>query len=432
MTVPVIRRASATRAIVTASVLLCVTACGDVPTSSPTRAATAAALARTPAPTTFVGCRDGVLSSGALWQICLPPSWNGSLIVWAHGYVSPFQPLAIPNDAVEGTPISAIVLGLGYAYATTSYRSNGLAAVDGSYDVEDLLRQFNTEVGVPSNAYLVGASEGSLSSILALERPSTNFSGGLAVCGPIGSFRDQIDYFGDFRVLFDYFFPGVLPGSAIEIPPNLIAHWYDVYVPTVLAALAANPSATQQLLSVSHAAFDPSNPNTIGQTVIGILWYNVFATTEAQERLGGNPYDNQTRVYAGSLDDARLNLQVERVAASPRALAALKKFETSGRLRRPAVSLHTTGDPIIPFWQQTLYQAKVLDFPNAAPFAAFPVVRYGHCAFTRAEVLAAFALVVQETGQTFAAPAAMFANEIAALEFSELARSHGARPSVVR
>jgi hypothetical protein len=159
------------------------------------------------------------------------------------------------------------------------------------------------------------------------------------------------------------------------------------------------------LLSVSHAAFDPSNPSTIGQTVIGILWYNVFATTEAQARLGGNPYDNRTRVYAGSSDDARLNLEVERVAASPRALAALKKFETSGRLRRPAVSLHTTGDPIIPFWQQTLYQAKVLDFPNAAPFAAFPVVRYGHCTFTRAEVLAAFALVVQETLESFAAPA---------------------------
>lgn len=47
---------------------------------------------------------------------------------------------------------------------------------------------------------------------------------------------------------------------------------------------------------------------------------------------------------------------------APGALAALKKFETSGRLRRPAESLHTTGDPIIPFWQRTLYRAKVLDF----------------------------------------------------------------------
>jgi hypothetical protein len=414
-----------------ASAFLWLTACRDLPTVSPARAARTAAPVRTPAPT-FVGCKDGALSSGALWQICLPPSWNGSLIVWAHGYVSPFQPLAIPDDVVEGTPVSAIVLGLGYAYATTSYRSNGLAAVDGSYDVEDLLAQFNAEAGSPSHAYLVGASEGSLSSILALERPATNFSGGLAVCGPIGSFRDQIDYFGDFRALFDYFFPGVLPGSPIEIPQNLIEHWFDVYTPAVLAALAANPGATQQLLNVSHAAFDPSNPNTIGESVIGILWYNVFATNEANARLGGNPYDNRTRVYVGSSDDVSLNLEVERFAASPRALAALKKFETSGRLRRPVVSLHTTGDPIIPFLQQTLYQAKVFGVPNAAPFAAFPIVRYGHCTFTKAEVLAGFALVVQETGEDFVVPAAEFPNQTAASEFLELARSHGANPSVIR
>lgn len=401
MKAPVIRDVRATRAIAIASVFLSLTACRDLPTASPTRVAMSAAAVRTPAPA-FVGCKDGTLSSGALWQICLPPSWNGSVIVWAHGYVSPFQPLAIPTDAVEGTPVSAIVLGLGYAYATTSYRSNGLAAVDGSYDVEDLLTQFDAEAGPPSQAYLVGASEGSLSSTLALERPATHFSGGLAVCGPTGDFRDQIDYLGDFRSLFDYFFPGVLPGSPIEIPQNLIEHWFDVYTPTVLAALAANPVATQQLLNVSHAAFDPSNPNTIGESVLGILWYNVFATNEANARLGGNPYDNRTRVYVGSSDDARLNRDVERFAASPRALAALKKFETSGRLRRPAVSLHTTGDPIIPFLQQTLYQAKVLDFANAAPFAAFPVVRYGHCSFTKAEVLAGFALLVQETQESFA------------------------------
>ena len=392
----VIRATGGARALAVASVYIWLAACRDLPTASPDRAATTPAAARAPTPTSFVGCRDGVLSSGALWQICLPPTWNGSLIVWAHGYVSPFQPLAIPADVVGGTPISTIVLGLGYAYATTSYRSNGLAAVDGSYDVEDVLEQFDAEVGEPSHAYLVGASEGSLTSILALERPSTGFDGGLAVCGPIGDFHRQIDYFGDFRVLFDYFFPGVLPGSPIDIPQNLIDHWYDVYTPAVLAALAANPVATQQLLSVSHAPIDPTDLNTVGQTVLGVLWYNVFATSEATSRLGGNPYDNQTRVYAGSSNDVQLNLQVERFAADSPALAHLKKFETSGRLRRPAVSRHTTGDPIIPIWHQPLYQAKVLAFPNAAPFAASSIERYGHCAFTKEEVLAAFAGLVQE------------------------------------
>ena len=217
----VIRASGSARALAMASVFIWLAACRDLPTASPDRAATTPEPARTPAPTIFVGCRDGVLSSGALWQICLPPTWNGSLIVWAHGYVSPYQPLAIPNDAVGGTPVSAIVLGLGYAYATTSYRSNGLAAVDGSYDVEDVLQQFDAEVGEPTHAYLVGASEGSLTSILALERPSTGFDGGLAVCGPIGDFRRQIDYFGGTGQPYRYI--QTHTGFAIDIEADMIA-----------------------------------------------------------------------------------------------------------------------------------------------------------------------------------------------------------------
>ena len=251
------------------------------------------------------------------------------------------------------------------------------------------------------------------------------------MCGPIGSFRGQIDYFGDFRVLFDYFFPGVLPASPIDIPQTLIDHWNDIHAPAVLAALAADPAATQQLLRVSHAAIDPGDPSTVGQTVLGVLWYNVFATNEAAARLGGNPYGNRTRVYIGSSNDYLLNRDVERFSASPRALANLRAFETSGRLRRPAVSLHTTGDPIIPFWQQELYQAKVLFAPNTAPFAGFPVFRYGHCTFTEAEVLAGFALLVQETGGTLSVPANVFPTRSAASQFLELARSRGANPSVI-
>ena len=40
----------------------------------------------------------------------------------------------------------------------------------------------------------------------------------LALCGPVGDFAGQIDYLGDFRVLFDYFFPGVIPGDRWTCP----------------------------------------------------------------------------------------------------------------------------------------------------------------------------------------------------------------------
>ena len=47
-------------------------------------------------------------------------------------------------------------------------------------------------------------------------------------------------------------------------------------------------------------------------TIAQVLWYNVFATEDAQQRLGGNPYTNIERQYSGSSDDAALNAGVDR------------------------------------------------------------------------------------------------------------------------
>jgi len=106
-----------------------------------------------------------------------------------------------------------------------------------------------------------------------------------AACGPIGSFQGQINYLGDFRVIFDYFFPGLIPGSPVNIPQEVMSDWTTVYVPKITAALAANPSAAAQLIKVTGAAVT-SDPATVVETALGLLWYNVFATNDAVATLG--------------------------------------------------------------------------------------------------------------------------------------------------
>jgi hypothetical protein len=64
---------------------------------------------------------------------------------------------------------------------------------------------------------------------------------------PISDFAFQTDYFGDFRVVFDYFFPGVLPGSPLEPPAELQQNWDSGYVPAVTAALFDDEVATGEL-----------------------------------------------------------------------------------------------------------------------------------------------------------------------------------------
>lgn len=342
-------------------------------------------------------CQDGTLGDGpALSRTCFPQQWNGDLVIYAHGYVRPDAPIAIVDDDVGGTRLSGFVTQLGYAFATTSYRANGLIADQAVEDVAELESTFRTlYTPDPARVFLVGGSEGGLVAALAVERHPNTFNGAMALCGPIGGFARQIDYIDDFRVVFDYFFPSILPGSAVGIPDQLRQQWTSVYMPAVIDALANDPAATGDLLAVTGAPFDPSDPETVGVTVVGILWYNVFGTADAQARLGGQPYDNIGRAYQGSSDDEALNQGVARFAADPSARAALGRFETSGQIGVPVVTMHTSGDPIVPVEQQDLYAAKVAAAGSSSLLDPTEVERYGHCAFSPPELLGGFSRLTQ-------------------------------------
>ncbi len=342
------------------------------------------------------GCHDASLAAtSALYRVCFPQGWNGDLVIYAHGYVAGGEPLAIPDDRLEGQPVAQIVNGLGYAYATTSFRANGLVADVAVDDVaqlaDEVRRRFRPD---PVRTYVVGVSEGGLVAALAAERRADLFDGAVAACGPVGDFVAQIDYFGDFRVVFDYYFPGVIPGDPVDVPDSVRAQWTATYEPAVAAALLADIPATLELLSVTGAPTDPQDLLSAGATVAGALWYDVFALRDARERLGGQPYDNIGRVYQGSLDDDALNAGVARVAADAGARAELGRFETTGALTMPVATLHTTGDPIVPAAQSERYAEKVAAAGAASRLESRTVSRYGHCAFTPTELLEAFTSVV--------------------------------------
>ena len=344
------------------------------------------------------GCDDGtVAATSALYQVCFPQDWNGDLIVYAHGYVTGDQPLATPDDMVQGLSVAQIVNAMGYAYAATSYRANGLVADLAAEDVADLVEEVRARYRPdPVRTYVVGVSEGGLVAALAAERHADLFQGGLDACGPAGDFAAQIDYLGDFRVLFDYFFPGVIPGDPLDVPAEVRVQWTSTYIPAVLAAIQADIPATVQLLAVAGAPVDPLDVSSVGTTVTSALWYDVFALPDARARLGGQPYDNIGREYQGSLDDDALNAGVARVSADAGARAALGQFETTGALTIPFGVLHTTGDPIVPVEQASRYVAKVAAAGASARLSSRTVDRYGHCAFQQSELLDAFNAVVDQ------------------------------------
>jgi pimeloyl-ACP methyl ester carboxylesterase len=361
-------------------------------------------------------CAEGALPGGALWLICVPASgWNGDVVLWAHGYVAPQEPLQFANlDLPDGTYLPELVQQLGFAFATTSYRSNGLVALDALDDMRQLVAQYRAlaRPAPASRTYLTGASEGGLVNALLAERSPQLFSGALAACGPVGSFHAQLAYWGDFRLLFDYFFPDVLPGSPIAIPQELIDSWDTVYAPRISDAIRANPVAARELIATARAPIDPADPDTVLATTLSLLWYNVFATNDGVGRLGGNPFDNQRRWYSGSSNDLRLNLAIPRYTADPDALLALAAYETSGRPAIPVVLPHTTRDELIRVDQAIRYWLKARPAGDG-PVTPVLVPRYGHCNFTTAELLLSFGLLVlQVTGEPDPRIAAMAGGQL--------------------
>jgi pimeloyl-ACP methyl ester carboxylesterase len=347
---------------------------------------------------------DGVQASGSIYRICMPPpdQYNGILVIWAHGFQDAGTPVEIPEDQLcIGTfCIPDIINSLGFGFATNSYRKTGMAIAQGKDDIIDLVSVYAAQKGQPQKVFLVGASEGGIITALAVEQRPDIFSAGVAACGPVGHFPSQINYFGDARATFNYFFPGVIPGDPFNPDPALVAAWTDYYdlvvKPIVMAP--ANRARLDEWVRVARLPYDADNYLfTVEQSVKDALRYSVVNLLDAIATIGGFPFDNATRYYTGSSNDIFLNLLVPRRSASPAALAMMNSpaYATTGVLQRPLVTLHTLRDQQIPYWHEQIYALKTIASGSfLARHLNIPVDRFEHCNFTSDEVLTSFAIML--------------------------------------
>jgi pimeloyl-ACP methyl ester carboxylesterase len=349
---------------------------------------------------------DGFQESGSIYRICMPTTgYNNMLVVWAHGFQHAGTRVSIPEDqlCINGFCLPELVNSLGFAFATNSYSKTGLAVLQGKADIVDLVNIFKSQKGAPTKVYLIGASEGGLITALNLEQRPDVFAAGVAACGPIGDFPSQINFFGDARATFEYFFPGLIPGDPFHPDPAFVAVWNDYYQNSVKPFLLdpAHRHQLDQWVTVAKLPFDANNYlPTVEQSFQDALRYSVTDLTEGATTLGGFPFDNRFRWYSGSDNDFLLNIQVPRVGADAAAITQMTTFyNTTGVLARPLMSLHTLRDQQVPYWHEQIYDWKTF---WAGSFLSrhleFPVDRYGHCNFTQDEALFSFAVMLLYDG----------------------------------
>src|SRR5262245_33421946 len=125
--------------------------------------------------------------NGAPYRIRVPEAWNGTLLIFAHGYRDKADhPGEIDNrnaDVAPNAALEAPLLAQGFALAGSAYKDNGWAVGDAIQDTKNLAVFFRDNVGPPQRTIIVAALLCSLVGFKSMVQFVVIYDGALCLCG---------------------------------------------------------------------------------------------------------------------------------------------------------------------------------------------------------------------------------------------------------
>jgi hypothetical protein len=374
----------------------------------------------------------GTLANGTTWVADFPKSWNGTLVLYSHGYGA-----LTAADAPDSQTRSAM-LAAGYALAGSSYDPGGSAWALNTA-VSD---QFGALAAVesaaaprkPAHVLAFGTSMGGLVSALEAQDGAGKISGALTTCGAVGGGVNLNEY----QLDGEYAIARLL-GS----PKTRLVGLDDDTASATSAALdndakrAQATAAGQARLALAMAflnmpAWDPGNyqpapadepgaeedaqysalmdaainvidfieggRESIEQAVGQAAW---TAGTNFTQALAASPFRQEVEALYKT---AGLNLRADLTTLTARATikanqAALKSLKATsdptGRLAVPELDLHTIGDNLVPVENENYY-ARLIDNAGSGTLLRQAYTNsFGHCNFSVSEQVAGLQAVLR-------------------------------------
>src|SRR5690348_7588974 len=269
------------RAAAASLVLALMAGCSEqsslVPTQPKTMTATRALESSSPIWSQEI---TGVIGDGADYGIFVPANWNGDVVFYAHGIIPPLAPVALPGpqDWDDAGALRDALGAAGYAVAYSSFSENGYAIKDGMQRTHQLRGIFTSKVGNPRRSYLIGHSLGAQVVQALAETYPEQYNGALAMCGVLGGTRMQVQYIGDIRALFDYFYPGVLPGGVMD--PIVVTDVTSQIQNPVLGAVIANPTGLGLIAASNQVQLAGNNPTELLTSLVNALAYHALGVSD--------------------------------------------------------------------------------------------------------------------------------------------------------
>jgi len=354
--------------------------------------------------------------NGAPYRIVVPETWNGTLLIFAHGYRDKADhPGEVDNRNADIAPSAALeapLLAQGFALAGTAYKDNGWAIKDAIQDVKNLAVFFRDNVGRPQHTILVAASLGTFVGFKSMEQFGGIYDGALCLCGA-GSGATR---------LWDSGVPAYL---AYDVIFGVPASWGTVgevrndldFETEVLAKLGpelsniANFPKFEFIRLVAktpgRGITPPPPPNFYPGWVLTDFFFLTEARAELQRRAGGPFVQNLDQDYTltaaekaylaglglpGPVVDAWLAQMNARrnIQAKPSARNYVRNNTNfNGKIQHPVLTVHTITDPLLVVANESAYAELIASQNREELLFQTYTTGVGHCNLTGPQILTA-------------------------------------------
>jgi hypothetical protein len=367
------------------------------------------------------GHYTGTLADGSTWVADVPASWNGTLLLYSHG----FGPLTA-QDAPSAEAAAAL-LARGYALAGSSYAPGSLWALGSAVDDQlGTAAAVGDIIGRARHTIAFGTSMGGL--ISALLDETGRVDGALTTCGIVAGGTDLNNY----QLDAEYALAALLaPGRPIQltgyVTPDAAAATGAQLTQLIQDGQASPAGRARIALAVAlfnqsawFPGLDKPAPadfagqeaqqyqwltagNVVNFVVSGRYWIELAAGGDSGWTAGvdfarllrTSAHLPEVRaLYRAAGLDLRADLTTLTRGAGIRgdraALAWMLRTSTpTGRLRAPELDIHTISDQLVPVEQENRYARRVAAAGASGLLRQAYVDRPGHCNFTTGELVAA-------------------------------------------
>jgi hypothetical protein len=371
---------------------------------------------------------SGSTSDGGNWVGDVPSPWNGTVLLYSHGF-GPLVAADAPDDSTKQA-----LLDRGYALVGSSYDPNGSWWALGSAlrDQFEALAGLNAQLpSRPRHVMAFGTSMGGLISALEDEsNPYGRVDGSFTTCGIVGGGIQLNNYQLDGEYTMSRLLAPAVPIKLVRFsggPPEGLATGQQL---DALAQAAQNTPQGRARLALAMAFMNVS-PWAPGQPMPGAHDYDAQEQGQFAVEFGGGfttmdfvefgrPYIEQAAGGNGSwtagedferlLDhssyapqvralyrEAGLNLRSDLrdltknadLKADRGAIRWLDQTSVPhGRLRGPELDLHTISDQLVPVQHENNYARTVERAGSASLLRQAFIQRQQHCNFTPPELVA--------------------------------------------